>query len=108
VLSTKSLFAEGIVANLRRNLETQELQAMDAQQPEVIEHLVAYQPSVVILDATDEAATDRCGLDRLLTALPRLNVIRLDPHLGHLQVVTSQQRTIAHISDMVEVINSLA
>jgi Fe-S cluster assembly ATPase SufC len=107
VLSTKTLFAAGIVAHLRQNLAQPGLQTLDAQQPEVLEQLVALQPSILILDATDAGVSDRGLLDGLLRALPALTVLRLDPQQGHLQVVTSRQRTITQISDLVTVIDSL-
>jgi hypothetical protein len=107
VLSGRTLFAEGIAASLRRSLDEREFQTMDAQQPEVIEHLVAFQPRVVILDASDEDVTQRCPLDSLLGAMPALTILRLDPQHEQLQVVMSRQRSIRNMSDIVGVINSL-
>jgi len=107
VLSTRTLFAEGIVANLRQNLAAHELQTLDANLPDVMEQLAAHQPGIVILDAADEGVNDRCLLNSLVSDLPGLTLIRLDPYQGRLQLVTSQQRVIAQISDLVAVINSL-
>ena len=107
VLSTRTLFAEGIAANLRQNLAAHELRTLDANLPDVMERLVAHQPGIVILDAADEGVNDRCLLNRLVSDLPGLTLIRLDPHQERLQLVTSQQRAITQISDLVAVINSL-
>jgi hypothetical protein len=107
VLSGRTLFAEGIAASLGQNLGEQDYQTMDAQQPEVIERLVALQPRVVIVDATDEDVTQRFPLDSLLAAMPALTILRLDPQHEQLQVVTSRQRSIRSLSDIVGVINSL-
>ncbi len=107
VLSSRTLFAEGIVANLRQNLAAHELRTLDANLPDVMEQLAAHQPGIVILDAADEGVNDRCLLNGLVSDLPGLTLIRLDPHQGRLQLVTSQQRAIARISDLVAVINSL-
>ena len=107
VLSGRTLFAEGIAAGLRRNMENREFRTLDTRQPEVIEHLVASEPSVVILDATDEVIKLRCPLDRLLDALPALTVLRLDPQRGLLHVVTSRQRSVRSMSDIVGIIHSL-
>jgi hypothetical protein len=107
VLSTQTLFAEGLVAKLRQNAEKYQLRSLDAQLPDVMAQLAAYQPSLVLLDATDVSVCDRHLLDDLLTALPALTIVRLDPQQGQLQVVTSQQRTITRMADMVAVIDSL-
>jgi DNA-binding NarL/FixJ family response regulator len=107
VLSTQTLFAEGLVANLRQTLGQPGLQTLDPQRPEVLQQLVAYQPHFVLLDATAPGLNDHCLLDSLLKALPALTIIRLDPQQGQLQVVTSQQRTITRMSDMVAVIDAL-
>jgi hypothetical protein len=107
VLSSRTLFAEGVAASLRRGSEEREFRTMDAQQPEVTQQLVAFQPTVVIVDATDQAVKLRCPLDNLLDALPALTLLRLDPQHEHLQVVTSHQRFIRSLNDIVSVIDSL-
>jgi hypothetical protein len=107
VLSGRTLFAEGIAASLQRNLEAPEFRTMNTQQPEMIDHLVAYQPAVVILDAADEELRHRCPLDSLLGAMPALTILRLDPQHESLQVVTSRQRPIRSLSEVVRVITSL-
>ncbi len=107
VLSTQTLFAEGLLANLRQKSEKYQLQTLDAQLPDVMAQLAAYQPSLVLLDATDAGVNDRCLLAGLVTTLPALIIIRLDPQQGQLQVVTSQLRTITRMSDMVAVIDAL-
>jgi hypothetical protein len=108
VLSGQTLFAEGIAASLRRNMENQAFRTLDTQEPEVIEHLVASRPSVVIMDATDEAIRRHCPLDSLLDALPALTVLRVDPQRGLLHVVTSRQRSVRSMSEIVGVIHALA
>jgi hypothetical protein len=107
VLSTRTMFAEGIVAHLRQNLAAHELRTLDASLPDVMEQLTVRPPGIIILDAADEGVNDRCLLNSLVSDLPGLTIIRLDPHQGRLQLVTSQRRAITQISDLVSVINSL-
>ena len=107
VLSTQTLFAEGLVANLRQKSAKYQLQKLDARLPDLLEQLAAFQPNLVLLDATDASVIDRGLLESLLTTLPALIIVRLDPQLGQMQVVTSQRHTITRMSDMVAVIDSL-
>jgi hypothetical protein len=106
VLSGRTLFAEGLAASLRRDLNEQAVRTIDAHQPELIEQLVAFEPRVVILDATDDDVNHRYPLDALLGALPGLTILRVDPQYQRLQVVTSQLRPIRSMSDIVGMITA--
>lgn len=108
ILSGRSIFAEGVAARLRQNLLNDEIQVIDAQQPDAIQRLIAYRPRQVILEATDETVARHCPLESLLSALPDLRVIRLDPQQESIQVVTSQQHSIGHIRDLMDVIQTQA
>ncbi len=107
VLSSRTLFAEGMAARLRQSMDERAFRMIDAHQPEVMEQLAAFQPKVVILDATDEDVDHRYPLHRLLGALPGLTIIRVDPQYQQLQVISSQQRTIRNMSEILGVITSL-
>lgn len=108
ILSSRSIFAEGVAARLRHHLNTDEIRVVDAQQPDAMQSLIALQPTQVILEAADETVARHCPLESLLSALPDLRVIRLDPQQEYIQVVTSQQRTIGQISDLMDVIQTQA
>ena len=83
-----------------------ELLTIDAREDNALEQVIAAKPVAVILDATDPDVTRNCPLGVLLTALPSLKVIRLDPQQDHIQVVTSEQREAEHMQDLIEVIRS--
>lgn len=108
LLTSRSIFAEGVASRLRRALAEHELQTVDARQPEALELVVSAQPHVVILDGTDPEVTQHCPLGTLLSALPSLTVIRLDPEHDVIQVVTSQQRDAGQVQDLLAVIGSQA
>ncbi len=103
-LSQHSLFVEGVASRLRQHLSEGEVQTLDARQPQCLERLIAAQPSTVILDATDHELEALCPLGTLLDALPWLQVIRLDPRQEHIQVVSSEQRAVTGVQDLVSVL----
>lgn len=105
ILSSHSLFAEGVANRLRQHLQQVELEIINSQQPDVMAQLVTAKPSIVILDITDPGVTQRCSLSKLLLSLPELKVIRLDLGQEQAQVVTSEQRPAAKVHDLARVIN---
>ena len=106
ILSSRSLFVEGVASRLKQHLPEENVQVVDARQSDALEQVVAAQPTSVILDATDADVTKNCPLSKLLNALPLLKVIRLDPQQNKIQVVISEQRSVDQVSDLIEVIQS--
>lgn len=104
ILSSHSLFVEGIASRLRQHLAAQDIQTVDARHTEALRLVIAVQPSVIILDATDAEATRHCSLEELLQALPALKVVRLDPQAKQVQVVTSEQHVVGEVRDLIDVI----
>jgi len=104
ILSSHSLFAEGIISRLRQYLHDVEFAIVDPRRPDVLAQIAAVCPTVVLLDVTDPAATQLCPLSKLLLAFPELKVIRLDQQHEQIQVLTSRRRPAVRIRDLVEVI----
>ena len=104
VLSSHSLFVEGVATRLRQQLAEHEMRTVDARQPDVLNLVIAARPSVVILDATDTEAAQACPVEDLLKALPSLKIIRLHPQQKQIQVVTSEQRMVDEVRDLIDVI----
>ena len=108
ILSSQSIFAEGIAASLRQRLDERSLLIVDAREANSLQRVLAARPSSIILDATDAIVAECCPLERLLAALPSLTIIRLDPQLDRIQVVTSQQHRAGQMSDLLDVISGTA
>ena len=108
ILSSRSIFAEGVAARLRHHLSADEITVVDALLPDAMQSLIALRPGQVILEAADETVARHCPLETMLSALPDLRVIRLDPQQESIQVVTSQQRTIGQIRDLIDFIQTQA
>lgn len=108
VLSSQSIFAEGIVAGLKQKLNEQSLFIVDARQDDPLQRVLDTHPTSVILDATDDIIAEHCPLDGLLNALPSLTVIRLDPQQDRIQVVMSKEHCGGQLSDLIKVIHEIA
>ncbi|HLF27628.1 MAG TPA: hypothetical protein VJG32_14935 [Anaerolineae bacterium] len=106
ILSGGSLFAQGVASRLQQHTDHIDLHRVDCQEPGALEQIIAVQPAVVILDATDPRIDQACPLTKLLQALPSLKVIRLDSQQDHVQIVTSQQRQAAEVRDLIQLIES--
>ncbi len=106
ILSSRTLFAEGVAARLRQQLGEHELRSVDACAPDALSLVIQAQPDAVVLDGTDAAVTQHCPLGTLIAALPWLVIIQLDPGRDQIRVVTSQQRGADDVHDLIEVIRS--
>ncbi len=106
ILSTRSLFIEGVANRLKQHLPEENVKVVDARQADALEQILAAQPTSIILDATDAEATKNCPLSEMLKALPLLKIVWLDPQKDTIQVVVSERRTVEQVSDLIEVIQS--
>ncbi len=104
ILSSRSIFAEGVASRLRQHLETQDVDVIDVRQQSALARIVDDQPSTVILDASDPEVANGDWLDTLLSALPKLQVVCLDPLKDRMQVVTSRQRPVGQVDELIDII----
>lgn len=108
ILSSHSLFAEGVASRLRQHGRHVDLQHVDVRQPDALMSVIDAHPSVVILDATDPNVDRQCPLGVMFQSLPSLRIIRLDPQQDRVQVVTSEQRLAGEVRDLVDLIEGNA
>ena len=104
ILTSRSIFAEGVASRLRQHLEGPEIDVIDIRQPTALGRVVEDQPSMVILDASDPEVANGDWLDTLLTALPMVQVVRLDPLQDQMQVVTSRQSPVGQVNELIDMI----
>lgn len=79
---------------------------VDARRDDALAEVIAAQPGAVIFDASDPAAEHICQLGRLLEALPMVTIVRLDSQQDQVQVVTSAQRTMSQVQELIDVIKA--
>ncbi len=107
ILSSGSLFVEGVAASLRRHLGDASVLTLDIQQPGVMEQVLDARPAAVVMDGADAEAVRNCPPDQVLDRLPTARVITLDPRLNQLQVLSVEQRQVVGMGDLLNVIESL-
>ena len=105
VLSSHSLFTEGVASRLKQHVDRVDLQHVDVQRADALELIVASRPAVIIVDAGQDLG-DHCSLGKILQALPTVKVIRLDPQQERVQLVTSEQHPAGEVSDLIELIEA--
>jgi hypothetical protein len=104
ILSGHSLFAEGVASRLKKHLDRVDLQVVDINEEDVLSKVVKLKPATVILESMDAETSNGIPLSKLLKALPGVTVIRLDPQQSQVQVVTSTERMLGEVKDLIEVI----
>jgi len=104
VLSSHTLFAEGVTSRLQARAESLSLTVVDARSSNSLEQIIALEPHAVIVDASDREASSNCPINQLLASLPALKIIRLDPEQAGFQVVTSAQHIAREVEDLLDVI----
>jgi DNA-binding NarL/FixJ family response regulator len=106
IVSDHSLFADGVATRLRQHLTTADLATVDPRQPDATARIVAAQPTVVLLDNSSPDIARLCRVEELLHRLPGLRIIRFDPAIQQVQVMTSQQWPVANVRDLAEMITA--
>jgi DNA-binding NarL/FixJ family response regulator len=104
VLSSHTLFAEGVTSRLKLREEALNLSVIDAHSADAMDQILTVGPDAVIVDASDKEVGLNCPINELLAAIPALKIIRLDPEQAGFQVVTSTQHIAKEVDDLLEVI----
>lgn len=104
ILSSKSLFAEGVASLLREQLDQIELEVISPRESDVFDQINSVAPTALILDTTDLEVDQFCPLTTLLAMVPDVKIIRLDPRFEKIQVVTSEQKLAGEVSDLIDMI----
>lgn len=104
IVSSQSLFAEGVANRLQQYLKESMFKVVNPQQPDALAEIIVARPSIVILDLADPETSQICSLSSLLSSLPELKILRLDPQHDKVQVVTSEQRSVVEVRDLVDAI----
>ena len=105
ILSSHSLFAEGIASRLRQYPQRVDVRFVDPQQQDYVEQISEIRPAVVIIDAIDTISTQCCLLCDLLSTLDRVTILRLDVQQNDIRLITSTQKQFDEVRDILEIID---
>jgi hypothetical protein len=105
ILSTGSLFSEGVASRLREHIGRVQVTLLDPRLSDLPAILVNLHPVAVILDAADPWVLEKCPLDRLLGVIPGARIVELDSQAQQVRVVTSENYPARDVNDLVDVID---
>ncbi len=104
VLTSHSLFADGLISRLHEFSEQIELRVFDLTQPGFMEQIAAFQPVSIILEDNKNSQSETCSLNNILEAFPNVTVVYL--HLGEaeIQVIQSEQYLAKGVRELVDIL----
>lgn len=104
ILSSQSLFAEGIAKRLQQTLRCAALRVIDPATSTAMNEITNTAPSIVIFDVTDTKAASFCAQNDLLYSFSSLRLIRIDPESEQMHVLTSECHQAQQVQDLLDVI----
>ncbi len=107
VLSHKSLFADGIVSQLRTRAGTVEVETVDAGIPEALERVQAVKPQIILLDLNEADVFRHCPVTEILRARPEVKVLQLDPNSDDIVIYSAARQRARGMSELVEVMQTV-
>jgi len=104
ILSSHSLFTDGIASRLQHYLPQPQLQMVNPTLPSALRELINTDPQIIIFDITDTDALQFCVSHNLLYELPAVRLIALNPRKEQIRILTSECYPAVEIEDLLEVI----
>lgn len=105
IVAGHSLFADGTAHRLRQYPEQVEVLRLSPSEGDLLERVIAARPSVIIMDQRDPEIGHSLSLKRVLSSLPAVQVLLLDPKKAHIQVVSSQTQEPVEVEDLIALIS---
>lgn len=107
VLSHKSLFADGIVSQLRAQAISVSVESLDVGVLKALERYQALAPQVALLDVNDTEVIKGIGLQSLLDLSPATKVVQLDPNSDEIRIYGVASRRARGIGELLEAIQTI-
>jgi len=104
ILSSHSLFAEGVASRLREYPQRVDVRFVDPQQPDYVEQITAIHPAAIVIDAADTNNSQYCLLCDLLMSFSNVTIIRLEAQQKDIQIVTSVLHPLNEVRDLIEIV----
>lgn len=104
ILSSHSLFAEGVASRLRENPQRLEVHFVDPQQPDYIEQIHTIQPAAILIAAADPISSPCSSLCKLLMSFFNVTIICLQAQNKEIQIIKSVQHDLNELKDLVAIV----
>jgi len=106
IVAGHSLFADGTAKRLGQYPEQVEVLRLNPAEGDLLERVIAARPSVIIMDSRDPEIGHALSLRDVLSSLPSIQFLLLDPKKAQIQVVSSQTREPVEVEDLIELISN--
>ena len=104
VLMSQSLLAQGIASRLRQSAPALQVEALDIEQPDVIERLAIIQPNTLIVETDALDKSPYCTMDGLFKQFPNLTVIEVTLETPRIQLIRSGQVDSRGFGDLLQIL----
>ena len=104
ILSTHSLFTEGVASRLREYPQHVDVRFVDPQQQDYIEQLRSIQPAAIVINALDSNNSPSCLLCDLLMSFFTVMIILIGSHQEDIQIITSTLHPLNQVRELIEII----
>lgn len=107
VLTSHSLLAQGIIANLRRSSLSLEVETLDANHPNLVDTLALMQPEIIITESTQWKVSEACSLSHLFEVLPSLIVLEVNLNNSNVQLIRSDRYDASGFAGFLQVLENV-
>ena len=104
IMSNHSLFADGIASRLQQYPQQVDVMFVDPHQPDYLDQIKQLEPTAVVVDAADVCQDQCCVICDLLQSKLNVTIIRLEVQRKDIQIITSEQRSIEEVKDILPII----
>ncbi len=101
IVSSHSLFAEGVASRLQQFPNRVDIETIDPQEDQFFNHIINIQPPTVIMEATNIDTDEGCLLCNMMSVLPTVKIIRLAAEQKDIQVIRSEQYAVKGVRDLI-------
>ena len=106
ILSSHSLYTEGVASRLREYPQDVDVRFVDPQQQGYIERVRSIQPAAIVINALDSNNSLNCLLCDLLISFSTVMIILIGSQLGDIQIITSRQHPLNQVRELIEIIEN--
>ena len=107
VFSSKTIYTEGIVHRLREHKFKGDIRFINMEDDDYIQKIILANPSIIVIDTTENENPQCCLLCEILEVLPAINIIQLKVQDKDVQVIRSSPFELGNVQDLIDLITSL-
>jgi len=104
VFLSHTIYVEGVVSRFQQHFQSDDVFFIDPDHVDYIEKVSELQPSIVVIDAEHNKENQLCILCDLLSAFPKITIIRLKAQEKDVQVISSSSYVVEKAQDLMDLL----